>query len=283
MYDKVILILIMILIVCILMSLYYTYQHHPLRITTPNPTTKLETFITVQESQSNYDNYLNLMNQLNQLDTNIINTSAVAAEFIKNNPVYDPSISYNNYKNITDYMNSFNDKTADAQFYIDQVVKEQKLLMLEKQLEDLSNNPNLATFSPDSNMLSSIKNPYTGANLNMEPVGNKNLVYINGKCLSFDGAAEYSLKDCRSDDPTQLFNTSIISNYNDYNSTIPDSLSQFRLENADELDNLSAFAVVSPSTDKTSCLTINSGNITVEPCNLSVFQRWNTSNKQLPC
>lgn len=279
MIDNILLFGCICIIIVTIYIIYQTYNDHPLRLTTPLST--IEPF----DLQSNYTNYDTLITKLNQLYTNVNNISVETQNFINAHPVYDSSISTTNYNNIEDYQKTLQSKTADAQFFIDQAVKEKRIAILGEELDRLANDSNLPQIINNTPKLS-IKNPYAGVNLNLEPIPNDNnnsLIYLNGKCMSYNTSGDYSLKDCDINDPLQKFKTTQINFVEEYNSIINDSQANFRIT-GDIFEPIAGFSAVQPSnSNNKDCLTIANNNVTIEPCNLSLYQRWNASNNKVTC
>lgn len=267
------------IIIITIYIIYQTYNDHPLRLTKPLST--IEPF----NLQSNYDNYDALMAKLNELYTNINNISVDTTNFIKSHPIYDSNITTTNYNNIADYQKTLQSKTADAQFFIDQAVKEKRIALLREELDRIASEPKLPQLVNNKPKLS-IKNPYAGVNLNLEPTtpdNNNSLIYLNGKCMSYNANRDYVLKDCNNNDASQKFKATQINFVDDYNSTIDDSKSNFRIT-GDQFEPIAGFYAVQPSINNNKdCLTIANNNITIEPCNLSLYQRWNASNNKVTC
>lgn len=112
-------------------------------------------------------------------------------------------------------------------------------------------------------------------------------INLNNGCLFFNRDGEntkYGVKHCKLNDKEQHFNIKKISNLKEYNETLDNDLLQ-----VDTIDTTSTpFYVINPlENDKSKskeCLTLNSNKgISIEPCNLNLYQKWNVSNKEAKC
>jgi hypothetical protein len=274
MYEKIILTVNLIFIIILIYLIGNTYYDHPLYDT--NKT--LESFTL----QDNLDNYNTLMNKLNQLSTNINNATETATNYVEKHPIYDPLVSVTKYNDIASYNSFLKSKSAAAQFFVDQAIKEKRMQLLREEIDRLKLNPALPQISQNNDKYS-IKNPYSGINLNVEPVNaNKSLIYLNGKCMTYNDSGDYSLNNCNLADTSQHFNLNKILTVDDYNLAIDDSQSNFRIT-SDQFAPISGFTAVQPLNNNKECLTIINKNITIEPCNMTNLQRWNPSNNKLSC
>lgn len=278
MYDKILVIIICFILFSIIYLIYITRK-----------TTELntESFTIID----NMDKYNTLMTNLYSLDNSITNETDNVNTFIQANPIYDPNVSKTNYTKVSNYIDFLKSNTSDAQFLIDQAVKEKRISLMNADLTDIEKDTIYSTTSTDPPIKASIKNPYSGVSLNLEPVNDKNLVYLNGKCLSYNGSTDYVLADCDASDDKQKFTTSQINTIANYNSVIPQNLANLRLS-PDDLANFSqmaGFYVVQPplpvgATDiSKECLTVSNSNISIEPCGQSLYQRWNASSNIVSC
>jgi hypothetical protein len=276
-YNKIILIVNFIIILVIIYIIYNTYNNHPLH----SSSSILESF-TLESNAANYDT---LISKLNQLNDNINSSKTDASEFVKAHPIYDPIVSMNVYNDINSYENMIKTKADDAKFFIDQIIKDKRLNLLNEELNSIANNPTLPTPSVNSNKYS-IKNPFAGVNLNLEPASSSDpslsLIYLNGKCLKYDATGKYSLNDCNLNDTAQQFKLNKINTVAAYNSAIDESQSNFRITNS-QLAQIAGFYAVQPASNNKECLTLKSNDITVEPCNMTNLQRWNASNNKMSC
>lgn len=276
MYENILFVASIAIIIIVIYIIVKTYQDHPLRLTTPLHTTEAFTI------ETNYDNYNDLMQKLMLLNNNLNNANVQVSNFMKTHPLYDSNISNTNYNNIKDYQNVLMSKTADAQFFVDQAIKEKNIALLREELDRISSDSNLPQLKNDTTKYS-IKNPYVGLNLNLEPSTTdpgKSLVYANGKCLRYNATGDYTLADCSFNDTKQLFTTNQINFVDDYNAMIADS--NFKIT-SDQFAPVAGFYAVQPSSNNKECLTITKGDLSIEPCNLSLYQRWNTSANKMTC
>jgi hypothetical protein len=276
MYENILFVASVIITIIVIYIMVKTYYDHPLKDTTLSPITESFTI------ESNYDNYNALMDKLNLLDNNLKNASVQVSNFMKTHPIYDSKISTANYNNIKDYQNVLTTKTADAQFFIDEAIKEKQIALLREELDRITSDSNLPQLKSNTTKYS-IKNPYAGVNLNLEPSSNNvgnSLIYVNGKCMTYNNTGDYNLADCSLNDSKQLFKTNQINFVEDYNSRIADS--NFKIT-GDQFAPIIGFYTVQPSSNDKECLTISNGNLSIEPCNLTLYQRWNTSTNKMTC
>lgn len=281
------------LLICIIIGLLIHNNKKYSRTTN----TTIESF----DINDNYNTYSTVINNLNQLKQNIDNVSSSTSKFIMNNPISNPEISTNEALITLGYIKNLKEYDADAQFYVDQIIKEKKLELLRRDINNslsLIPKPSLIPGMKNENIYGSIKNPLTGTNLNIDKINptnndSKYVVYINGKCLSYDVPSDpinrYSLQDCRKDNVKQQFNLNNIQSINDYNNIISNSLSSYKMNNntSSENDNINSFYVVNPIENNEGgnkeCLGIKNGDITIEPCNLTTYQRFNANARTLKC
>jgi hypothetical protein len=281
MYDKLLLIIICFILFSIIYLIYITRQ-----------TTELNTeSFTIGDNITKYNT---LMTNLYSLDDNIIGETTNVNTFTQANPIYDPNVSKTNYTKVSNYIDFLKSNTADAQFLIDQAVKDKRISEMNIDLDDIIKLDSVYnTISTAPPIKASIKNPYSGVSLNLEPVADENLVYLNGKCLSYQGTAKYVLANCDASDATQKFKTSQIDTIDKYNSVIPPNLAKLQLKanipaDVDNFSQISGFYVVQPppigtATTTTECLTVSNSNISIEPCGQSLYQRWNASSNIVSC
>ena len=282
MYDKILVIIICFILVSIIYLIYITRK-----------TTELNTeSFTIGDNMTKYNT---LMNNLYSLDNSITNATDNVNTFTQANPIYDPNVSKTNYTKVSNYIDFLKSNTSDAQFLIDQAVKDKRISLMDADLADIEKDTIYSTTSTDPLIKASIKNPYSGVSLNLEPADDKNLVYLNGKCLSYNGTANYVLADCDASDAKQKFTTSQINTIANYNSVIPQNLANLRLDyssgNVANLSQMAGFYVVQPplpvgstATDiSKECLTVSNSNISIEPCGQSLYQRWNASSNIVSC
>jgi hypothetical protein len=278
MYEKLLVIIICFILISIIYLIYITRQ-----------TTELNTeSFTIEDNMTKYNT---LMTNLYSLDNNIIGATSNVNTFTQANPIYDPNISKANYTKVSNYIDFLKSTTTDAQFLIDQAVKDTRISEMNADLTSIQGDAVYKTTFTTPPIKTSIKNPYSGVSLNLEPLGATNLVYLNGKCLSYQGTAKYVLADCDASDSTQKFKTSQINTIANYNSVIPTNLANLRLDSTNDLANfsqMSGFHVVQPppigtATTSTECLTVSNNNISIEPCGQSLYQRWNASSNIVSC
>jgi len=226
-----------------------------------------------------------------------------------NNGVFDKTLMDDFLKKIqniiTFYSNPLNKEKY--KFQIDQALQDDNLKklqteydVLKKQIGDIQVNDKIY----------SISNPNFGYKLNVEPIvveeeeeENKNSfnVYINKGCLQVSKTEDPETKEtillpeinkmCSPNDNKQLFRATQIKTLGEYNGALKknekgDPLKQHKIT-ANMLKYVpTPFYVINPidNDSKDECLTIDSNkNISVEPCNLGKYQRWNISNKHSSC
>jgi hypothetical protein len=281
------------ILVCIIIGIInYSYSKN-LNLNT------IEKFDVVSD---NYTTYLEVMNDLNKLTTNISTVNNAASQFLTNNPIYNPNFSMTNASMTQSYIDSLSPNDSDAQFYVDQIIKEKQLEIIRQGIQNnlaLIPSPSSVPGMPGNDIFGSIKNPQTGTNLNIEKIDprtstsndNKYAVYLNGKCLSYDvpndPKTRYTLQDCRKDDTKQQFNLNNIKTINEYNNIIPNGISSYKMINNGSSSSINSFYVVNPIKNNEigdrECLGIKNGNITIEPCNLTTYQRFNANARNLKC
>ena len=283
------------ILVCIIIGIInYSYSHKQNK----NNNT-IEGFDVVSD---NYATYLEVMNDLNQLTTNISTVNNATSQFITNNPIYNPNIALTNASTTNSYIDSLSPNDSDAQFYVDQIIKEKQLEIIRQGIKNnlaLIPSPSSVPGMPGNDIFRSIKNPQTGINLNIEKIDprtsttndNRYAVYLNGKCLSYDVPNDpkirYTLQDCRKDDTKQQFNLNNIKTINEYNNIIPNGLSSYKMINNENSSSINSFYAVNPIKNNENgdreCLGIKNGNLTIEPCNLTTYQRFNANTRNLKC
>ena len=95
------------------------------------------------------------------------------------------------------------------------------------------------------------------------------MINLNDGCLSV-GASDYKVYKCNDENQKHLFKIKHIINEQDYENNIDKTVP---FDNIDKTKINYPFALIK-SVNNNNCLTNKNGNITVQPCNSFVAQRW---------
>ncbi len=247
---------------------------------------KLEAFLDFNPAE-----WTNLINTITEQNAKL-NTIKDKLNTHTKQDLYNPEITEKYFKLI---QKSINDKFGDNSqhiFDLKQDKQDYRLNIINTELNGIidkinKNNPNEGL----DNNLKMIGNPHSGVNLNIHRIkygddgteynvnDNRYAVYLNGKCLSYDENTKYGLEHCMANKTEQQFRIKNIQSLDDYNKALSNQNDQLRLADSVPLP----FHIMSPTKNEKECLDINVNNISVKPCNLSPYQRWNTSNKLGSC
>jgi len=190
------------------------------------------------------------------------------------NQLFNDSISNNINENQINLNNNINENNDN--------IKE-TITTLKNKLSDLKNiTNNLNINKIKTNKYSKIKSLNNGQEFCLNQTPNTKftnpksgyltdgyMVNMNNGCLSV-GASDYNIYKCNDKNQKHLFNLEHIINEKDYELNI-DKLIPF---DGVDLKNVKYPFALLKSVNNNNCLTNKNGNITVQPCNSFVAQRW---------
>ena len=206
---------------------------------------------------SMYNNYINKLYSKQEID-NLFNTNI--SEAINDNT-----------QNLIDNNNNTNENT------------ENNIIDLENKLSDLENITNKLKINKiEQNKYSKIKSLNNGQEFCLKQTPKTNfvnpqtgyltggyMVNMNDGCLSV-GASDYNVYKCNDENQKHLFKMNHIINEQDYELNIDKTVP---FNNIDKTKINYPFALIK-SVNNNNCLTNKNGNVTVQPCNSFVAQRW---------
>ena len=206
---------------------------------------------------SMYNNYINKLYSKQEID-NLFNTNI--SEAINDNT-----------QNLIDNNNNTNENI------------ENNIIDLENKLSDLENITNKLKINKiEQNKYSKIKSLNNGQEFCLKQTPKTNfvnpqtgyltggyMVNMNDGCLSV-GASDYNVYKCNDENKKHLFKMKHIINEQDYELNIDKTVP---FDNIDKTKINYPFALIK-SVNNNNCLTNKNGNVTVQPCNSFVAQRW---------
>ena len=206
--------------------------------------------------KSIYQNYLNKLFNKNEIST-----------------IFNNNISQSINEN-TDILISNNEQS---------VVMEDNIKNLENKLSDLENITNKLKINKiEKNKYSKVKSLNNGQEFCLTQTPKTNfinpqtgylnagyMINMNDGCLSV-GASNYNIYKCNDENQKHLFKINHIINEQDYERNIDKTVP---FDNVDKTKINYPFALIK-SVNNNNCLTNKNGNITVQPCNSFVAQRW---------
>jgi len=227
-------------------------------------------------------NYDILMASMSDLKAST-GAAVVESETLAKDPIYDPNITTTDANTIFSHIRDLDTKKDNTRIYIDEEIIQDKIQELSDELDVLGASA-APTLPPSQH--TSIKNPFTGISLNMESLAadpNANVVYLNGKCMSYTSTGNYDLKDCNFSDTTQIFTPTKISTIAEYNAALPPSTpANLFLDPNAPLATIPSFHIVRPASNSGECLTISNDangknikktNVSIKPCTMSATQQ----------
>lgn len=195
-------------------------------------------------------------------------------------------------KNISNLIDDVYNNKYDYIFNSKQDMQDYRLNLIDEGINKSIDKMNIDNLEKeDNNKVKMISNPSSGLNLNIHRVkydkesnlypnnDNRYVVYVNGKCLSYDENTKYGLEQCMANKTEQQFNIRNIKTLDDYNNTIKDK--KYTLQNESSIPL--PFHILSPVNNNQDCLNIDVNDLSIEECNLGPYQRWNTSTKMGSC
>ena len=160
---------------------------------------------------------------------------------------------------------------------------ENNIIDLKNKLSDLENISNKLKINRiETNKYSKVKSLNNGQEFCLTQTPNTNfinpqtgyltggyMINMNNGCLSV-GASDYNIYKCNDENQKHLFKINHIINEQDYELNIDKTVP---FDNIDKTNINYPFALIK-SVNNNNCLTNKNGNITVQPCNSFVAQRW---------
>ena len=223
----------------------------------------------------NNENIKNLKNNLNNQYVNDIYSAYLAKLFNKNeiSTIFNTNIS-NAVDSNTNNLIANNEQS---------VLMEDNITNLKNKLSDLENITNKLKINKiEQNKYSKIKSLNNGQEFCLKQTPKTNfvnpqtgyltggyMVNMNDGCLSV-GASDYNVYKCNDENQKHLFKMNHIINEQDYERNIDKTVP---FDNVDKTKINYPFTLIK-SVNNNDCLTNKNGNVTVQPCNSFVAQRW---------
>jgi len=209
-----------------------------------------------QYIKSIYDNYLEKLFNKNEISTIFNNNISNAVEANTNNLIANNEKSVLMEDNITNLKNKLSD--------LENITNKLKINKIEQnkysKIKSLNNGQEFCLKqTPKTNFV----NPQTGY------LTGGYMVNMNDGCLSV-GASDYNVYKCNDENQKHLFKMNHIINEQDYERNIDKTVP---FDNVDKTKINYPFTLIK-SVNNNDCLTNKNGNVTVQPCNSFVAQRW---------
>jgi hypothetical protein len=209
-----------------------------------------------QYIKSIYDNYLEKLFNKNEISTIFNNNISNAVEANTNNLIDNNEQSFLMEDNITNLKNKLSD--------LENITNKLKINKIEQnkysKIKSLNNGQEFCLKqTPKTNFV----NPQTGY------LTGGYMVNMNDGCLSV-GASDYNVYKCNDENQKHLFKMNHIINEQDYERNIDKTVP---FDNVDKTKINYPFTLIK-SVNNNDCLTNKNGNVTVQPCNSFVAQRW---------
>ena len=209
-----------------------------------------------QYIKSIYDNYIDKLFNKNEISTIFNNNISNAVEANTNNLIANNEKSVLMEDNITNLKNKLSD--------LENITNKLKINKIEQnkysKIKSLNNGQEFCLKqTPKTNFV----NPQTGY------LTGGYMVNMNDGCLSV-GASDYNVYKCNDENQKHLFKMNHIINEQDYERNIDKTVP---FDNVDKTKINYPFTLIK-SVNNNDCLTNKNGNVTVQPCNSFVAQRW---------
>ena len=209
-----------------------------------------------QYIKSIYDNYLEKLFNKNEISTIFNNNISNAVGSNTNNLIDNNEQSVLMEDNITNLKNKLSD--------LENITNKLKINKIEQnkysKIKSLNNGQEFCLKqTPKTNFV----NPQTGY------LTGGYMVNMNDGCLSV-GASDYNVYKCNDENQKHLFKMNHIINEQDYERNIDKTVP---FDNVDKTKINYPFTLIK-SVNNNDCLTNKNGNVTVQPCNSFVAQRW---------
>lgn len=209
-----------------------------------------------QYIKSIYDSYLEKLFNKNEISTIFNNNISNAVEANTNNLIANNEQSVLMEDNITNLKNKLSD--------LENITNKLKINKIEQnkysKIKSLNNGQEFCLKqTPKTNFV----NPQTGY------LTGGYMVNMNDGCLSV-GASDYNVYKCNDENQKHLFKMNHIINEQDYERNIDKTVP---FDNVDKTKINYPFTLIK-SVNNNDCLTNKNGNVTVQPCNSFVAQRW---------
>ena len=231
--------------------------------------------VTDNHSELN-DNIKTLKNNLNNEYIKSIYNTYLEKLFNKNeiSDLFNTRISTGIQENTDNLYNNNNIKSKQLETNIEN---------LKNKLSDLENISNKLKINRiETNKYSKVKSLNNGQEFCLTQTPKTNfinpqtgyltggyMINMNNGCLSV-GASDYNIYKCNDENQKHLFKINHIINEQDYESNIDKTVP---FDNIDKTKINYPFSLIK-SVNNNNCLTNTNGNITVQPCNSFVAQRW---------
>lgn len=229
------------------------YNHNDLNTNIKN----LKNNLNNEYIKSIYNNYLEKLFNKNEI-SNLFNTRI--SKGISDNTNNLEINNNNNSELLNNNIEDLKNKLSD----LENITNKLKINKIEtnkySKIKSLNNGQEFClTQTPKTNFI----NPQTGY------LTGGYMVNMNNGCLSV-GASDYNIYKCNDKNQKHLFKINHIINEQDYELNIDKTVP---FDNIDKTIINYPFALIK-SVNNNNCLTNKNGNITVQPCNSFVAQRW---------